>query len=127
MGTQFIQPGYDASEMVGTPHLEANRSTDAWLCDLTGRGKSQADAIADLRRLLRRAVLYALSRTSALRNPPMLAQAEQIVEECTQESLLATLDGLPAFPVGCKFTTWTYKFAVKSTLAAARREGWKLK
>ena len=106
-------------------NIEAQRSNQAWLRDLRGHGRAQAAAIDDLTALLRRAALYTLGRMSVHGANPASAQAEQIAEECAQESLLAILDRLQDFRSESKFTTWAYKFAVNHALTAARRERWK--
>jgi hypothetical protein len=50
-------------ERVSTEQLGTLRTNAAWVQDLSGQGETQAAALADLRALLRRAALHALSRT----------------------------------------------------------------
>lgn len=97
----------------------AQRSSAAWLRDLTYVGEVRAVAIAELGSLLNRAALYTLSRTTAPGTTLARARVVQIAEACAQESLRVILDRLPEFRPEGQFTTWAYKFAVKCALAAA--------
>jgi RNA polymerase sigma-70 factor (ECF subfamily) len=112
-------------ERVSTEQLGTLRTNAAWVQDLSGQGETQAAALADLRALLRRAALYALSRTGLHGARLTRDQIEAVAEECAQEALLAILDRLADFRAESKFTTWAYKFAVNIALTAARRERWK--
>ena len=127
MTTNLNQLGSDDVNTGTAPYFDAKRSTDTWLHDLNSEGSLRAEAIYELNALARHGVLFALSRTTMLAPTLGPTQVEQMVEQCTQQSLLAILDGLPTFRSQGKFTTWAYKFAVKSALVAARREGWRLK
>jgi RNA polymerase sigma-70 factor, ECF subfamily len=101
------------------------RSNEDWVRELAGQGADQAAAIGDLRALLLRAALYALSRSGVHGTQLTQGQAEEIAEECAQDALLAILDRLGDFRSESQFTTWAYKFAVNIALTAARRERWK--
>lgn len=85
----------------------------------------QEAAIADLRNILLRAVLFLFSRN--LGDFGGLARNEilQIAEDCAQEALIAVMNHLSDFRGDSKFTTWVYKFAVNIALMTARRERWK--
>jgi RNA polymerase sigma-70 factor (ECF subfamily) len=101
------------------------RSNAAWLRALRGGGAEQAEALADLRRLLVRAARHALhrhhGRLAHLSGPDL----EAVAEDCAQDALVAILGRLDAFRGDSRFTTWAYSFAVNLALVAARREGWK--
>jgi RNA polymerase sigma-70 factor (ECF subfamily) len=106
--------------------LMANtRTNEEWLHDLRANGAEQDAAIADLRNLLLRTVLFFFSRN--LGDFGGLAREEilQIAEDCAQEALIAIMNRLPDFRGDSKFTTWAYKFAVNIALTTARRAHWK--
>jgi RNA polymerase sigma-70 factor (ECF subfamily) len=85
----------------------------------------QEAAIADLRNLLLRTVLYFFSRNMG--DFGRLARDEilQLAEDCAQEALIAVMNRLSDFRGDSKFTTWAYKFGVNIALMTARRERWK--
>jgi len=106
--------------------LMANtRTNEEWLEDLRGSGPPQEVAIADLRNLLLRTVLFFFSRN--LGDFERLARDEilQLAEDCAQEALIAVMNHLSDFRGDSKFTTWAYKFAINIALMTARRERWK--
>ena len=105
--------------------MSNTRTNDEWLHDLRASGVSQEAAIADLRNLLLRAVLFFFSRN--LDDFRGLARDEilQLGEDCAQEALIAVMNHISDFRGDSKFTTWAYKFAVNKALMAARHERWK--
>jgi RNA polymerase sigma-70 factor (ECF subfamily) len=98
------------------------RTNEEWLEELNA---AQEAAIADLRNLLLRAVLFLFSRN--LGDFERLARDEilQLAEDCAQDALIAVLNHLSDFRGDSKFTTWAYKFAINIALVTARRERWK--
>ena len=98
------------------------RTNEEWLEDLNA---AQEAAIADLRNLLLRAVLFLFSRN--LSDFERLARDEilQLAEDCAQDALIAVLNHLSDFRGDSKFTTWAYKFAINIALVTTRRERWK--
>ena len=105
--------------------MSKKRTNEAWLYDLKASGTAQEAAIADLRNILLRAVLFLFSRN--LGDFGGLARNEilQIAEDCAQEALIAVMNHLSDFRGDSKFTTWAYKFAINIALMTARRERWK--
>jgi len=101
------------------------RTNEEWLDDLRASGAVQEAAIADLRNLLLRTVLFFFSRN--LGDLGGLARDEtlQLAEDCAQDALIAVMNHLSDFRGDSKFTTWAYKFAVNIALMTARRERWK--
>jgi RNA polymerase sigma-70 factor (ECF subfamily) len=99
----------------------SQRTNDEWRHDLLGTGMSQAAALADLRALLLRAALFALSRHRGAGRASLVSLAE----DAAQDALVSVLERLGEFRGESRFTTWAYTFAVKSALVAARRERWK--
>lgn len=100
--------------------IAAKRNSQAWVCDLSSGGEVQAIAVGELSTLLYWAALYTLSR-SVVAGPALPpAQAEQIAETSTRESIVLILKRLPEFRPESRFSTWAYKFVVRHTLAAAR-------
>jgi RNA polymerase sigma-70 factor (ECF subfamily) len=101
------------------------RTNEEWLEELRASGAKQEAAIADLRNLLLRTVLFFFSHN--LRDFERLARDEilQLAEDCAQDALLAVMNHLSDFRGDSKFTTWVYKFGVNIALMAARRERWR--
>ena len=105
--------------------MSNTRTNEEWLHDLRANGAAQEAAIADLRNILLRAVLFLFSRN--LGDFGGLARNEilQIAEDCAQEALIAVMNHLSDFRGDSKFTTWAYKFAINIGLMTSRRERWK--
>lgn len=105
--------------------MPTTRTNEQWLDNLGASSARQEAAIADLRNLLLRTVLFFFSRN--LNDFGGLAREEivHLAEDCTQEALIALMNHLSDFRGESKFTTWAYKFAVNTALVAARRERWK--
>jgi len=105
--------------------VRKHRSNADWLASLGAKGEQQAEAIAELRRLLLEAARRTLERCLGDEPLPESADHSALVEDCAQDALLAVLAHLPEFRGESKFTTWAYKFAVNIALTTARRERWK--
>jgi RNA polymerase sigma-70 factor (ECF subfamily) len=105
--------------------MSNTRTNEEWLEELRASGAAQEAAIADLRNLLLRTVLFFFSRN--LGDFERLARAEilQLAEDCAQEALIAVMNHLSDFRGDSKFTTWAYKFGINIALMTARRERWK--
>jgi len=105
--------------------MAKTRTNEEWSHDLSASGDIQEAAIADLRDLLLRAVLFFFSRN--LGDFERLSRDEilQRAEDCAQDALIAVMNHLSEFRGDSKFTTWVYKFATNMALMTARREGWK--
>src|SRR6266545_2323394 len=101
------------------------RTNEDWLHDLQAGGAVQENAIAELRNILLRAVLYFFNRN--LNDLGGLARDDilQLAEDCAQEALISVMNHLSDFRGDSKFTTWVYKFAINTALMTARRERWK--
>lgn len=126
-------PGDPFGSMAGWLHglldiilLMSNvRTNEAWLDDLRADGAAQEAAIADLRNLLLRAVLFFFSRNPGDFGGLARDEILQRAEDCAQEALVAVMNHLSDFRGDSKFSTWAYKFAINIALMAARRERWK--
>ena len=105
--------------------MSNTRTNDEWLYDLRDSGVSQEGAIADLRNLLLRAVLFFFSRNQDDFRGLGRDEILQLAEDCAQEALIAVMNHISDFRGDSKFTTWAYKFAVNKALMAARHERWK--
>jgi RNA polymerase sigma-70 factor, ECF subfamily len=101
------------------------RNNEEWLNELRSDGTLQEAAIADLRNLLLRGVLFIFNRNLGDLSRLARDEVQQLAEDCAQESLIAILHHLNDFRGDSKFTTWAYKFAVNIALTTARRERWK--
>jgi|SRR5688572_22200487 RNA polymerase sigma-70 factor (ECF subfamily) len=101
------------------------RTNEQWLDDLRTNGAVQAAAIADLRTLLLRTVLFFFSRNTSDFSGLARDEILQLAEDCAQEAVIAIMNHLSDFRGDSKFTTWAYKFAINIALMTARRERWK--
>ncbi len=96
------------------------RSNSEWLTALREGGRSQEEAIKDLRQLLQRALSSFFARQSGPASP----QHKDLAEECVQESTLLILSKLDQFRGESQFTTWAYSIAVRVALGELRRRRW---
>jgi RNA polymerase sigma-70 factor (ECF subfamily) len=92
------------------------RTNEEWLRDL--RGENQEQAIADLRRILKKGLIYSLSSR-------IKTDLEHQVEDFVQDAILRILDKLDTFRGEAKFTTWAQKVAVRVAFTEMRRKRWK--
>ncbi len=92
------------------------RTNEEWLSDLRGDNKNQA--IEDLRKVLKKGLMYALSSR-------IKTDLEHQVEDFTQDAILRILDKLDTFRGESKFTTWAQKVAVRVAFTEMRRKRWK--
>jgi RNA polymerase sigma-70 factor (ECF subfamily) len=93
-----------------------NRTNEEWLSDLKGEGQDQA--IEDLRRVLKKGLIYALSSRIKI-------DLETQVDDFVQDSILRILDKMHTFRGESKFTTWAQKVAVRVAFTEMRRQRWK--
>jgi len=93
-----------------------NRSNAEWLSDLSGI--NQSEAIEDLRRVLKRGLIYALSSRIPI-------DLESQVDDFVQDAILRILDKMDTFRGESKFTTWAQKVAVRVAFTEMRRQRWK--
>lgn len=91
------------------------RTNEQWLSDL--RGKDKDIAIEDLRKTLKRGLIYALSSR-------IDTDLEARVEDFVQDAILRILDKLDTFRGESKFTTWAQKIAVRVAFTEMRRKRW---
>jgi len=92
------------------------RTNEEWLSDL--RGENQDQAIEDLRKVLKKGLIYALSSR-------IKVDLETQVEDFVQDSLLRILDKMDTFRGESRFTTWAQKVAVRVAFTEMRRQRWK--
>ncbi len=92
------------------------RTNSEWLNDL--RGPDQDQAIEDLRKVLKRGLIYSLSSR-------IKTDLEAQVEDFVQDSILRILDKLDTFRGESRFTTWAQKVAVRVAFTELRRQRWK--
>ena len=92
------------------------RTNEEWLNDL--RGQNQDQAIEDLRLVLKRGLVYALSSR-------IKTDLEAQVDDFVQDAILRILDKLDTFRGESRFTTWAQKVAVRVAFTELRRQRWK--
>ena len=92
------------------------RTNSEWLNDL--RGPDQDQAIEDLRKVLKRGLIYSLSSRIKM-------DLETQVDDFVQDAILRILDKLDTFREESRFTTWAQKVAVRVAFTELRRQRWK--
>jgi len=92
------------------------RTNEEWLTDL--QGPNQDQAIEDLRKVLKRGLIYALSSR-------IKTDLEAQVEDFVQDAILRILDKIDTFRGESRFTTWAQKVAVRVAFTEMRRQRWK--
>ena len=92
------------------------RTNSEWLNDL--RGPDQDQAIEDLRKVLKRGLIYSLSSR-------IKTDLETQVDDFTQDAILRILDKLDTFRGESRFTTWAQKVAIRVAFTELRRQRWK--
>lgn len=92
------------------------RTNEEWLNDL--RGQNQDQAIEDLRLVLKRGLIYALSSR-------IKTDLEAQVDDFVQDAILRILDKMDTFRGESRFTTWAQKVAVRIAFTELRRQRWK--
>lgn len=95
-----------------------------WLADL-GNDETQAEALADLREYLLRAVFVYLSRHRADLTDLDWRELEHLAEDSVQEALLQILAHLDTFRGESKFTTWAYRFVINVAAGELRLHRWR--
>lgn len=92
------------------------RTNSEWLNDL--RGPDQDQAIEDLRKVLKRGLIYSLSSR-------IKTDLETQADDFVQDAILRILDKLDTFRGESRFTTWAQKVAVRVAFTELRRQRWK--
>ena len=92
------------------------RTNEEWLTDLSGPDPDPA--IEDLRKVLRKGLIYTLSNR-------IKTDLETQVDDFTQDAILRILDKIDTFRGESRFTTWAQKVAVRVAFTELRRQRWK--
>lgn len=103
---------------------ERPRTNEEWLADL-GTQETRAEALADLREYLLRAVYVYLDRYREDVSDLGRSELEQMAEDFAQDALLQVLDKLETFRGESKFTTWAYRFVINEAVAELRLHRWR--
>jgi RNA polymerase sigma-70 factor (ECF subfamily) len=98
------------------------RNNQQWLADLE---REEAEALADLREYLRRAVFTYLNRHREDLSHVDRGELEHLAEDMVQDSLLQILDKLDTFRGDSKFTTWAYRFVINAAAGELRLHRWR--
>lgn len=100
------------------------RSNAEWLADL-GDDEIRAEALADLRDYLLRAVFLYLDRHRDDLADLDRRELEHLAEDFAQEALLQILASLDTFRGESKFTTWAYRFVINVAAGELRLSRWR--
>jgi len=100
------------------------RANEQWLADLRDKD-ARAEALAELREYLLRAVFLYLDRHREDLSHLDRQEIEQLAEDFAQEALLRILDNLDTFRGESKFTTWAYRFVINVAAGELRLHRWR--
>jgi RNA polymerase sigma-70 factor (ECF subfamily) len=100
------------------------RSNEQWLASLRDK-ETQAEALADLRDYLLRAVFLYLDRHREDLVHLDRRELEQLAQDFAQDALLQIQDSLDSFRGESKFTTWAYRFVINVAAGELRRHRWR--
>ncbi|MFW5690978.1 MAG: sigma-70 family RNA polymerase sigma factor [Chloroflexota bacterium] len=101
--------------------MAIDRTNDQWLEDLRAEGERQQTALADLRKRLRRSILYYLSQERSDLRDLSTQELERIADDLAQDATLRVLDNIEKFRGEAKFTTWANRIAVRLAISDLRR------
>jgi RNA polymerase sigma-70 factor, ECF subfamily len=101
------------------------RTTEAWLEDLTAVGLTRQQALADLRDYLFRAVLLYLRRRRSDLDYLADSEIRAMAQDFAQEATLAVDENLDSFRGNAKFTTWAYRFVINEAISQLRRRDYR--
>ena len=102
----------------------AIRSNAEWLADLCNE-ETQAEALADLREYLLRAVFLYLERHREDLSHLDRRELEFLADDFAQEALLQIQAKLDTFRGESKFTTWAYRFVINIAAGELRLHRWR--
>jgi RNA polymerase sigma-70 factor (ECF subfamily) len=110
----------------GTPtsSLMTARDNADWQRSLAQPGRKQTAALSDLRALVFQGLRAYLQRHVVARRLMRAEDANQLAQDCTQDTLLQVLNKLDSFRGESRFTTWVYTIAVRNVLGELRRRRW---
>ena len=100
------------------------RTNAEWLADLRSTQR-QAEALADLRQYLVRAVALYIERHHEDLTFLDTSAAQHLAEDLAQEALLQIQANLDTFRGESKFTTWAYRFVINMAATELRRSRWR--
>jgi RNA polymerase sigma-70 factor (ECF subfamily) len=95
----------------------ADRTNEEWLTELRSPGPEREQALADLRALLVRGLMFSLADRSSV--------TDVDIEDFAQEALLKITASLDTFRGESRFTTWAQKIAIHVAFTELRRACWK--
>jgi RNA polymerase sigma-70 factor, ECF subfamily len=101
------------------------KTNEEWLRALTVGGIEQEDALKDLRARLVQGMHSYLAKDHVFRSLLGPEEARQIIEDCTQETLLTIKRKIGTFRGESRFTTWATMIAIRQLLGELRRRKWK--
>lgn len=101
------------------------RSNEEWLAELTGTSEVQAQAIEDLRKRLKRSILYYLSQERSDLRSTSTQDLDQMADDLAQDATLRVMNNLGNFRGESRFTTWANRIAVRMAISDLRRARYK--
>lgn len=105
--------------------MTADRTNEQWLQDLRSEGPGQAAALEDLRKRVRRSILYYLSQERSDLRDLSGQELDRMADDLAQDSVLRVLDNVDNFRGEAKFTTWANRIAVRLAISDLRRARYK--
>ncbi|TVR24536.1 MAG: RNA polymerase sigma factor [Anaerolineaceae bacterium] len=98
-----------------------DRTNEQWLADLRADGETQANAIEDLQRHVRRSILYYLSQDRSDLRSLAYREIERMADDLAQDATLRVIASKDMFRGESKFTTWASRIAVRLAISDLRR------
>lgn len=102
-----------------------DRTNEQWLNDLRDEGETQARAIEDLQRHVRRSILYYLTQDRSDLRSLAHREIERMADDLAQDATLRVIDSADMFRGESKFTTWASRIAVRLAISDLRRARYK--
>lgn len=101
------------------------RTNEQWIADLKTDKATQATAIEDLQKRLKRSVYYYLSRERSDLADLASQELDQMAQDIAQDAVLRVMNNIDTFRGASLFTTWATKIAIRMAISDLRRAHYK--
>ncbi len=106
--------------------MSQDRTNEAWLAELrSAESQVQAAALQDLRKRLKRSILYYLSQERSDLRDLATQELDRMADDLAQDSTLRVMDNLDSFRGESRFTTWANRIAIRLAISDLRRARYK--
>lgn len=106
--------------------MSQDRTNEAWLAELqSDETQIQAAALQDLRKRLKRSILYYLSQERSDLRDLATQELDRMADDLAQDATLRIMDNLETFRGESRFTTWANRIAIRLAISDLRRARYK--